>query len=73
MKGELEGFHEYISARYTFRTVDEYRNIVRAFRNPRAIEAANAIRRCEEITNIQRLLDDCRDTTADILDHIQWL
>jgi hypothetical protein len=33
MKAELEGFHEYISARYEFQTSDEYRNILRAFRN----------------------------------------
>jgi hypothetical protein len=73
MKAELEGFHEYISTRYEFQMVDEYHNILRAFWNTRAIEADNAICRCEDITKIQRLLDDCRDTIDDLLDHLQWL
>jgi hypothetical protein len=72
-KAELEGFHEYISAWYEFKTSDEYRNILLTFRNTRAIEADNAIRRCEDITEIQRLLDDCRDTADDLFDHLQWL
>ena len=72
-KAELEGFHEYISAQYEFRTSDEYCNILHVFQNTRAIEADNAIRRCEDITEIQRLLDDCCDTTDNLLDHLQWL
>ena len=70
---EMEDFHNYITSRYAFRTTDEYRNIVRAFRNTRAIEAYNAVRQCEQINELQSLLDDCRATTADILDHLQWL
>lgn len=69
----MEDFHNYITSRYAFRTTDEYRNIVRAFRNTRAIEAYNAVRQCEQINELQSLLDDCRATTADILDHLQWL
>jgi hypothetical protein len=72
-KGELENFHDFITTRYEYRTTEEYRNILAAFRNTRAIEASHAIRRCEEITDMQILLDDCRDTTADILDHLKWL
>lgn len=69
----MEDFHNYITSRYAFHTTDEYRNIVRAFRNTRAIEAYNAVRQCEQINELQSLLDDCRATTADILDHLQWL
>lgn len=69
----MEDFHNYITSRYAFRTTDKYRNIVRAFRNTRAIEAYNAVRQCEQINELQSLLDDCRATTADILDHLQWL
>lgn len=70
---EMEDFHNYIADRYRFRTADEYQNILRAFRNTRAIEASNAIHRCEQINEMQSLLDDCRDTTADLLDHLEWL